>query len=146
MKALLIISIFYLVSCAQTQSTTEYHEKITKRKIDTSLQTHDYKLIQTSEVQYPRRAQIRGIEGYVDVQLTIGSDGVPKDITPIASDNIELFAQAAINSVAEYKYIPRKVEGVEVDVPRVIYRIRFCLNDMPTSEKQFASKMCQQHP
>lgn len=73
---------------------------------------------------YPARALSRGLEGYVDLSFTVTTAGTTKDPVVIQSTS-SLFERAAIRAVLKFKYKPRVVDGVPVDVPNVKTRITF---------------------
>lgn len=77
---------------------------------------------------YPARALSRGIEGYVDMQFTVTTTGTVKDPVVIFSTS-SLFERAAIRAVLKFKYKPRVVDGVPVEVPGVKTRISFQIED-----------------
>ena len=73
---------------------------------------------------YPARALSRGLEGYVDLAFTVTSTGTVRD--PIVTySSSSLFERAAIRAVLKFKYKPRVVDGVPIDVPNVKTRITF---------------------
>ncbi len=77
---------------------------------------------------YPARALSRGLEGYVDLSFTVTSAGTVRD--PIVEfSTSSLFERAAVRAVMKFKYKPRVVDGVPVDVPGVKTRIRFQLEE-----------------
>jgi len=77
---------------------------------------------------YPARALSRGIEGYCDMSFTVTTTGTVKD--PIVTfSTSSLFERAATRAVLKFKYKPRVVDGVPVDVPGVTTRIRFQLEE-----------------
>ncbi|MEM8815691.1 MAG: energy transducer TonB [Pseudomonadota bacterium] len=73
---------------------------------------------------YPARALSRGLEGYVDLSFTVTTAGTVRDPMVIQSTS-SLFERAAIRAVLKFKYKPRVVDGVPVDVPNVKTRITF---------------------
>lgn len=73
---------------------------------------------------YPARALSRGLEGYVDLAFTVTTAGTVKDPVVLQSTS-SLFERAAIRAVLKFKYKPRVVDGVPVDVPNVKTRITF---------------------
>jgi len=77
---------------------------------------------------YPARALSRGVEGYVDMSFTVTTTGTVRD--PIVTfSTSSLFERAATRAVLKFKYKPRVVDGVPVDVPNVTTRIRFELEE-----------------
>ena len=73
---------------------------------------------------YPARALSRGLEGYVDMSFTVTTTGTVRDPVVIFSTS-SLFERAATRAVLKFKYKPRVVDGVPVDVPNVKTRITF---------------------
>lgn len=77
---------------------------------------------------YPARALSRGIEGYVDMMFTVTTTGTVKDPVVVYSTS-SLFDRAAIRAVLKFKYKPRVVDGVPVEVPGVKTRISFQIEE-----------------
>ena len=77
---------------------------------------------------YPARALSRGLEGFVDLSFTVTTAGTVKDPIVLQSTS-SLFERAAIRAVLKFKYKPRVVDGVPVEVPGVKTRISFMLED-----------------
>jgi len=77
---------------------------------------------------YPSRALSRGLEGFVDMSFTVTTTGSVKDPIVLQSTS-SLFERAATQAVLKFKYKPRVVDGVPVDVPGVKTRISFELED-----------------
>lgn len=77
---------------------------------------------------YPARALSRGVEGYVDMSFTVTTTGTVRDPVVTFSTS-SLFDRAATRAVLKFKYKPRVVDGVPVDVPGVTTRIRFQLEE-----------------
>ncbi|AWB67909.1 protein TonB [Saccharobesus litoralis] len=74
---------------------------------------------------YPRRAQQRGIEGYVIVEFTVSKLGTVSDPFVVEAEPQNIFNQAAINAALKFKYKPRVVNGEPVEVAGVQNRITF---------------------
>ena len=77
---------------------------------------------------YPARALSRGLEGFVDLSFTVTSAGTVKDPIVLQSTS-SLFERAATRAVLKFKYKPRVVDGIPVEVPGVKTRISFQLED-----------------
>jgi len=77
---------------------------------------------------YPARALSRGLEGYVDMSFTVTTTGTVRDPVVMFSTS-SLFERAAIRAVLKFKYKPRVVDGVPVDVPNVKTRITFKIEE-----------------
>ena len=76
---------------------------------------------------YPPRALARGIEGWVQVQFTITATGTVKDPKVVNADPKGIFDDAALKSIARWRYNPRVEGGVAVERVGVQTIIRFQL-------------------
>lgn len=77
---------------------------------------------------YPSRALSRGLEGFVDMLFTVTATG--SVINPIVLQSTSsIFERAATSAVVKFKYKPRVVDGIPVEVPGVKTRITFELQD-----------------
>jgi TonB family protein len=56
---------------------------------------------------YPQRALERRLEGWVDVEFTVATDGTTKDIVVTDSSNDSLFHREAIDAVKQWRFEPR---------------------------------------
>ncbi len=78
---------------------------------------------------YPRRAQTRGIEGYVLLEFVVTRTGAVRDPVVLESKPPGIFDRAALNAALKFKYKPRVVNGEPIDVAGVRNRITFELTD-----------------
>ena len=78
---------------------------------------------------YPRRAQTRGIEGYVLLEFVVTSTGAVRDPVIIESKPPGIFDRAAINAALKFKYKPKVVNGEPIEVGGVRNLIKFELQD-----------------
>lgn len=79
--------------------------------------------------EYPPRALNRGIEGWVQVQFTITATGAVADGVVVASDPPRIFDEAALRSIARWRYNPKIENGVAVERIGVQTIIRFTLEE-----------------
>lgn len=77
---------------------------------------------------YPTRALARELEGFVDMSFTVTVTGTVKDAIVLQSTS-SLFERAATRAVLKFKYKPRVVDGIPVEVVGVRTRITFRLED-----------------
>ncbi len=77
---------------------------------------------------YPARALSRGLEGHVDLSFTVTAAGTVRDPIVMFSTS-SLFERAATRAVLKFKYKPRVVDGIPVDVPNVKTRITFRIEE-----------------
>jgi len=78
---------------------------------------------------YPRRAQTRGIEGYVLLEFTVTKTGAVRDPHILESKPPGIFDRSALNAALKFKYKPKVVNGIAIDVAGVKNRITFELAD-----------------
>lgn len=65
--------------------------------------------------QWPRKALVEGIEGYVVVEVTIASDGSVRGVVVVESVPARVFDRNVIRAVLKWKFKPRIVNGVPVE-------------------------------
>ncbi len=73
---------------------------------------------------YPRSLASRGVEGYVIVQFTVNKMGAVENVMIVESTN-HAFERPSIRAVEKYKYKPRVIDGVSVEVQGVMEKISF---------------------
>ena len=76
---------------------------------------------------YPPRALSRGLEGWVQVQFTITPTGTVQDPIVVNAEPKGIFDDAALKSIARWRYNPRVEGGVAVERVGVQTIIRFQL-------------------
>ena len=77
--------------------------------------------------EYPTKARQRRIEGWVDVEFTIGPAGTVENPRVIGAHPPGIFEQATLRAVRRYRYNSKIVDGVAVSRHGVQLRIRFKL-------------------
>ena len=78
---------------------------------------------------YPRRAQTRGIEGYVILEFVVTKTGAVRDPVVVEAKPPGIFDRAAKQAALKFKYKPKVVNGEPIDVAGVRNRITFELAD-----------------
>ena len=76
---------------------------------------------------YPQRAQLRGLEGWVQVQFTITATGSVKDAVVVDAEPKNTFDDAALKAIAGWRYNPKVENGAPVERVGVQTRIVFQL-------------------
>ena len=66
---------------------------------------------------YPREAQMKGLEGWVQVEFTITATGTVKNPRVTQAQPPRVFNREAIRAVLKFKFKPRIVNGVAVEHP-----------------------------
>ena len=89
----------------------------------------EYLPIVKVEPVYPNRAMSRGIEGWVLLEFTVTKTGAVRDPRVVESQPPGIFDSAATKAALKFKYKPRVVDGVPVEVPGVQNLITFELED-----------------
>lgn len=74
---------------------------------------------------YPRRAQSRGIEGFVIVEFIVTKTGAVRDAFVVEAKPESIFDRAALDAALKFKYKPRVVDGVAMEVAGVQNKISF---------------------
>ncbi|MGA0838728.1 MAG: energy transducer TonB [Pseudomonadales bacterium] len=74
---------------------------------------------------YPRRAQTRGIEGYVLLEFFVTTTGAVRDPRVVESKPPGIFDNAAMQAALKFKYKPKVVNGEPVEVAGVRNLITF---------------------
>ena len=78
---------------------------------------------------YPRRAQTRGIEGYVLLEFIVTKTGAVRNPFVVEAKPPGIFDRAAISAALKFKYKPKVVNGEPIDVAGVRNRITFELSE-----------------
>lgn len=80
--------------------------------------------------EYPERAAAREIEGWVKVQFSITSTGLVRDAFVVEAEPEGWFEDAALKTIARWRYKPRVADGVPVDRVGMQTVIRFDLEQL----------------
>lgn len=64
--------------------------------------------------RYPRKAAMRGIEGWVKVEFTILEDGTVADAKVVDAQPRRIFNREAVRAVLRWKFKPQIVDGKQV--------------------------------
>ena len=74
--------------------------------------------------QFPDIARARGIDGWVDLQFVVGTDGAVGDVAVVGAQPVGIFEQAAVDAVRHWRYQPVRHEGQAVSQHARV-RVRF---------------------
>jgi biopolymer transport protein ExbB len=77
---------------------------------------------------YPRQAAMLGIEGYVIVSFTVTTNGSVKDCIVVESSNA-IFNRSAVQAALKFKYKPRLVDGVAMEVHDVQTKLTYAFEE-----------------
>ncbi|MDY6943683.1 MAG: TonB family protein [Pseudomonadota bacterium] len=80
--------------------------------------------------QYPIRARLDRIEGYVDVAFTITKQGRVTDIEVLRAEPPNVFERSALMALRQWRFEPRYRDGRPVEI-RAMQRFEFQLRDGP---------------
>jgi protein TonB len=75
--------------------------------------------------EYPAQAEQRRIEGWVDIEFTIGPAGTVESPKVIGAQPRGVFEQSALRAVRRWRYNPKIEDGVAVARPGIRVRLRF---------------------
>jgi len=74
--------------------------------------------------QFPDIARARGIDGWVDLQFVVGTDGAVGDVAVVGAQPVGIFEQAAVDAVRHWRYQPVLHDGQAVSQHARV-RLRF---------------------
>jgi protein TonB len=74
--------------------------------------------------QFPVVARVRGIDGWVDLQFVVGSEGAVSDVAVVGAEPAGIFETAALDAVRHWRYQPVVHDGRAVSQPARV-RLRF---------------------
>jgi len=84
------------------------------------------KIITYVAPSFPQRAIDRRLEGWVDVEFTVGADGSTRDVTVADASHESLFRREAKEAVEKWRFEPRMFMGRAIE-QRSYTRMRFVL-------------------
>ncbi len=74
---------------------------------------------------YPRKAALEGIEGWVKFRFTVSADGTPKNIELIEAKPRRIFDRDARKAIYKWKFKPKIVDGKAIEQPNMYYTMEF---------------------
>lgn len=77
--------------------------------------------------KYPREAVFQRIEGEVVVNFDINENGAVDNLSVLEAEPPDIFNESALEAAAQFKYLPKYVDGKPVRVENVRNRLRFAL-------------------
>ncbi len=92
-----------------------------------SAQDGEFLPIVKVQPMYPNRAATRGIEGYCTVMYTVTATGTTRDPEITDCPN-SVFKSSSLKAALKFKYKPRVVDGVAVEVPGVRNKFTYQLD------------------
>ncbi len=66
--------------------------------------------------EYPAHARMRRIQGYVDVEFVVDAEGRVRNATVVGANPPGVFDRAALNSIAHWRFEPKRQDGRAVEV------------------------------
>ena len=76
--------------------------------------------------QFPLAARERGIDGWVDLQFVVNTDGSVGELTIVGAQPVGIFEQAALDAVRHWHYQPVMRAGQAIS-QRARVRVRFTM-------------------
>lgn len=77
---------------------------------------------------YPPQAEQRGLEGWCTVQYTVSRSGTVIDPAIVENQcSHSLFQHASLNAALKFRYKPRIIDGIAVDVPGVTKKFNYVM-------------------
>ena len=90
------------------------------------LQMNELVQVKLTRPRYPRRAEKRGLEGWVEIDFTVNVAGETTNISVIRSEPVEVFDASAIKAVEQWTFEPRVFRG-QLITQRAKARLVFAL-------------------
>lgn len=84
----------------------------------------DLRVVESSLPEYPRRAELSGIEGYTVVEFTVMPDG-SVSAPAVAESNSRLFTRAALSAIESWKFEPVVAEAGQAVPVRTLMKFSF---------------------
>jgi len=78
--------------------------------------------------EYPRRARRQGLEGRVVIGVSVSTEGRPRKVFVRESSGMEIFDDAALRAIRQWRFLPERRDGTPVDTS-VLIPIVFRLHD-----------------
>jgi len=95
-----------------------------------SITSGDYLPLVKVAPNYPQRALSKGVEGYCVIQYTVSRGGTIKDPFVVEDQcTSSLFHRASLQAAMKFKYKPRVIDGLAVEVPGVQNKFTFAISD-----------------
>jgi protein TonB len=79
---------------------------------------------------YPFGAQVRGIEGEVLVEFSVGIDGRVINPWIVEADPADVFDKAALRAIQDFRFRPPRLDGESFPVSRTRLKFYFRLEDL----------------
>ncbi|HYM28607.1 MAG TPA: energy transducer TonB, partial [Steroidobacteraceae bacterium] len=76
--------------------------------------------------EFPRTAREKNIDGWVDVQFVVRTDGTVGDASIVGAQPVGIFEQPALEAVRRWRYRP-VVQGGQPVTQRTHVRVRFAM-------------------
>jgi len=99
-------------------------ERLVARESAKPIPASSMKVITYVAPVYPARALDRNMQGWVDLEFTVGTDGKTRDIVVANASSDSLFRREATEAIRQWQFEPRVFQNRLID-QRVFTRIRF---------------------
>lgn len=84
----------------------------------------ELRALETSIPEYPRRAELSGVEGYTVIEFTVMPDGSVSE-PAIAESSYRLFSRAALAAISDWKFEPVIAEAGQAIPVRTSMKFSF---------------------
>ena len=81
-------------------------QKLIAREAARPISVTELSVLKYVPPRYPNRAVERDMEGWVDVEFTVGTNGQPEDITIVDASHTRFFRKEAVNAVSQWEFEP----------------------------------------
>lgn len=97
------------------------------READTILPVTSLNRLTMVPAEYPRRAEERGVTGWVEIEFTVLPDGNTSGISVAGSEPKRIFDASAIKAVEQWTFEPREFRGqliAQRSVARLVFKLQ----------------------
>jgi protein TonB len=87
-----------------------------------------YEPVKKVSPEYPRRAQSRGIEGFVELEYNVTTDGKVDDVRVLDASPKGVFDRVAMIAVQHFEFRPCSDQGRFVEIRNIPQRFSFAVS------------------
>ena len=101
------------------------------------------RLVKTKKPYYPPSLRSKGVEGFVVVAFRISETGEVLDPKVALSRPEKVFDEYAVEAARKWRYEPKRVDGIPVEVPLKRSLVAFCLPEAQFPRGWIRPKLCR---
>jgi len=93
-----------------------------------TVQATEYRLQKSRDFQpeYPRAALNNGLEGWVDLRVTVNPDGAVSQLEVVDAEPRRVFERSALRAANQWQFVPPAEAGI-AEPQQAVFRVTFRL-------------------